>query len=677
MLPQCAPPDARTPPEFRVPYRHPVVINQVFQVPSTPPASPPPPLPQLACADVPRLSVIVAFDPRYQQLWRLQKFAIGDLASTLNLAPLERLVIEVKTSQRTTMERSAVESSESLETTEATLHDTETVNVARSNTTTTNWHVDGSGGFSSPYGSLSIGAGYSKGVTDTSQYSTNRTNERTQKSASSLKALHKIEVKGASESIIQDRQLRILRNAYRDRALALNFFQLLKHFDVTTSLIESRVSVAIQILDITMDQAFVLANVDFLNEHLLDDGLRSELSSAVAGARASGSRSDQTPATLAQKALQFLFKNPPNIFNVPAGPNNLTDNNVPAKSYDASASNAAPNLGASGFEDVLFQDTNNAASNNRPFARIFFTLNFFYHLLIEEPAPPGSNTPPPLDPFHNGENAIQLALALYNSINDDWEKAIAASPIGFKNLLDNQDYTESIRRVAGFLAMVGKLLLPLINSVSTTTSEVALDPAHPEDTTTKTIVAISDEETPKQKNFRVLDALLAHLACNKNFYIQRFLEYQARRTRGQAIVDFANDIWSRMTTPPITDPQLVGLDTIRRTIIDFDPAAAFVDKQAVVIPDRPTAPVVTSATPPTGLSPDQLRDIGNLLHVFEVSEPDTIHFPDPATVQIEVPADGVHLEVAGGACILQDVPDKPFVQADLNFGPSSINITEE
>jgi hypothetical protein len=66
-----------------------------------------------------------------------------------------------------------------------------------------------------------------------------------------------------------------------------------------------------------------------------------------------------------------------------------------------------------------------------------------------------------------------------------------------------------------------------------------------------------------------------------------------------------------------------------------------------------------------------------LLHVFEVSEPGEITFPDPATVPIEVPADGVHLEVAGGACILENVPDKPFVQADLNFGPSSVSISEE
>ena len=177
--------------------------------------TPPAPALQLACAEVPKLDANVVFDPRFEQVWTLQKLAIGDLASTLSLAPLERVVTEVKTSQRTTFERSAIESSESLESTEAALHDTEAMNIARSNTTTTNWHVDHQGAISVPLGSagLKLDAahqlGYTKSVTDTSQYSQNRVSERTQKSAQSLKTLHKIEVKGASESIVQDRQLRI------------------------------------------------------------------------------------------------------------------------------------------------------------------------------------------------------------------------------------------------------------------------------------------------------------------------------------------------------------------------------------------------------------------------------------------------------------------------------------
>jgi hypothetical protein len=656
VLPACGTPDARTTPEFRMPFRHPLLLAKVLELnPSSPPASPPLPVPQLACAVVSSLDASVIFDPRFEQVWTLQKLAIGDLASTLSLSPLERLVTEIKTSQRTTFERSAVESSESLESSEATLHDTETVNVARSNTTTTNWHVDGQGSVSGPLGSTgltgtgSLGGGYSKNVTDTSQYSQNRLSERTQKSAQSLKSLHKIEIKGASESIVQDRQLRILRNPYRDRALALNFFQLLKHFSVTTSFVESRLGIAIRVADVVMDQAFVLANVEFLETHLIDAELKTNLPFAVAGARSSGSRSNQTPATLAQKALQFLFKNPPNIFNLPSI-NGIQNPNDPATSYDASVT-APPSQGASAFDDVLFSQ---GADDNRPFAKIFFTLNFYYRLALD----------PTLDPFTNGENAIQLAVSLYNAINDDWQSVTKANIGAFKNLLDNKDRTEGIRRVAGFLAMVGKMLIPLIASVTTSVTP-STDPTKPDEVTTLT--AFSDEETPKQRNSRILDALIAHLGCNKNYYIQRFLEYQARRTRGQAIVDFATDIWGRVVASS------AAVNGIRAEIVEFDVDAAFVDKQHVIIPDR----ALSQASAPTGLTPAQLVKVGQKLGIPESSPPAAITFPAPTTFQIQVPADGVHLEVSGGACILNDVPDKPFVEADFNFGPSSIKISEE
>ncbi len=307
ILPVCSAPDVRTPPEFRVPFRHPFSVKKVFEVFPPNPDQSSPPSPELACVAVPQLDVQATFDARFEQVWTLQKLAVGDLASTMSLAPLERLVLEVKTSQRTTLERTALESSESVESAEATIHDTETVNVARSNTTTTNWHVDGNGSIVGSLGSLNLAGGYSKNVTQTTQYSQNRLNERTQKSASSLKTLHKIEIKGASEAIVEDRQLRILRNPYRDRALTLNFFQLLKHFQVTTSLTEPRLAFVIRITDMIMEEAFIVANVDFLSKHLLDDNLRNNLAQAVEVARpGTGHREQQSPIAVAKTALRFF-----------------------------------------------------------------------------------------------------------------------------------------------------------------------------------------------------------------------------------------------------------------------------------------------------------------------------------------------------------------------------------
>src|SRR6266540_6801458 len=90
ILPVCSAPDVRTPPEFRVPFRHPFSVKKVFEVFPPNPDQSSPPSPELACVAVPQLDVQATFDARFEQVWTLQKLAVGDLASTMSLAPLER-----------------------------------------------------------------------------------------------------------------------------------------------------------------------------------------------------------------------------------------------------------------------------------------------------------------------------------------------------------------------------------------------------------------------------------------------------------------------------------------------------------------------------------------------------------------------------------------------------------
>jgi hypothetical protein len=54
------------------------------------------------------------------------------------------------------------------------------------------------------------------------------------------------------------------------------------------------------------------------------------------------------------------------------------------------------------------------------------------------------------------------------------------------------------------------------------------------------------------------------------------------------------------TGPPLND--------IRTNIVDFDVAAAFIDKQTIVIPDRANL----LGPSPVGLSPSQLAQVGRL-----------------------------------------------------------------
>jgi hypothetical protein len=196
VLPACEPPDARTPPQSRVPFRQAFRAKTVFEVAPPNGGSNPPIEVELSCVRAPRLEASVALDLRFEQLWTLKKLAIGDLASTMSLAPGERLTLEFRTSQRQVLDRTVLDSSESVESFEATIQDKETVNVARSTSKTTNWHADATGQIAGSVGrSLGFSGGYSKNVSQTSQYSLNRITETTQKSAQTLKTLHKIEVK--------------------------------------------------------------------------------------------------------------------------------------------------------------------------------------------------------------------------------------------------------------------------------------------------------------------------------------------------------------------------------------------------------------------------------------------------------------------------------------------------
>ena len=110
--------------------------------------------------------VYFGLDARFSQVWNLVELTIGDLASTMSLAPSEQLTIEIQTSQRKVLDQSTLDSTEAVSSSESTTSDKEAVNVARSSSKTEGWHVDGTGTVSCGYGSASVSAGYSKSVTD-------------------------------------------------------------------------------------------------------------------------------------------------------------------------------------------------------------------------------------------------------------------------------------------------------------------------------------------------------------------------------------------------------------------------------------------------------------------------------------------------------------------------------
>jgi len=82
------------------------------------------------------------------------------------ITPFEQLTLEFQNTQRKVFDKSVIESTESIDSSESTTSDKEAVNITRASSKTENWHVDTTGMLTCGYASLSVTAGYSQSVTN-------------------------------------------------------------------------------------------------------------------------------------------------------------------------------------------------------------------------------------------------------------------------------------------------------------------------------------------------------------------------------------------------------------------------------------------------------------------------------------------------------------------------------
>jgi hypothetical protein len=559
---------------------------------------------QLACVGVPEGKVKAwrAYDVRFTQTWSLQQLALGDLSSTIALAPSEQLTLEFQNSQRRVLEQSTIDSAETQDQTESTTIDKEVMSVARSSSHNHSWHVDGTGSYSLGPASASASAGITDSLTQTSQSSMEHMTEATQKSSHSLKTLHKIEVRGVTEGAISNRMTRILSNPYRDRTLSVNVFQLVKQFAVETKVSEVRPCVALHVDDLTFDDHFVIANGGFLREELLDVDLADNLAVATLAATPMHAPASEAARDIAKMALLYLF-DVASIFDVrqiqivpPNGPIQNVDANLPANSFDA-----APMWDHAGLEDSLRNDL----------MPIFTTLNFFYRVYKHY-----SGAPAMLD-----LNAVSMATALATGLAAPWQAFVGsdADADPRKHIFDQEDLTEPFRRLSGYLAMVDGMLRPL------------LGPAQEE----------QQLAANQSRGLLVLTKLLDHLACNNHYYIQRFLTWVSAKTANQAIVDFVNAL-------------VAAAGMAVEEIAQYDIERAFIDRQDIIVP---AFDPLSFARPAGSAASAQLDWIP----------------PPPMIVNVEVPSDGIHLEVGAGICILKDLPP-PDTTVDLGIKDARLHV---
>lgn len=399
----CSAPSARTGPVFVTSLRRPLIATEYELTASEGGQLA---YAALACVMPKRLRAFVGFDVLLDQTWSLTDLTLGDLSSSIALAPGEQLTLEFQSSQRKVLDQSALDSTENLNSSESTTADNESVNVTRASSKTQAWHVDTTGTLTCGYASLSTTVGVSQSVTESNQQAINHVTNTTQKSAQSLKSMHKIEVRGVTETVVGNRMTRVIRNPYRDRALSVNVFQLLKHFSVQTVIAETRLALIFRFDDLVFDADFVRSYADFLRNNLLDSLLLDDLSTAIAGTI------PPLPATVldeaiktAKLALSLLYDydgQHDNMFNVKPVQGTVAAN-LPANSFNASATGNGQNTGLS---DAL---TNHSAG-------LFAVLNYFWKVVHE---------PDPDDPtkllVDQADQAVRIATALAAEVKAQWQ----------------------------------------------------------------------------------------------------------------------------------------------------------------------------------------------------------------------------------------------------------------
>jgi hypothetical protein len=547
--------------------------------------------------------------------------------------------------------------------TESTTVDKEVVNTVQSLSKTQEWHIDGSASYGIPDKlSVQAQAGLRQSTTETAQTTIDHTSEVTNKSAHNLKTLHKIEVRGVSEGLVQSRMTRKIKNPYPHRTLSINVFQLLKHYDVETRLTEIRAVFLIKVHGLNFDSEFVLANTDFLRDTLLDPSLIDDLPQALKGADPLPKQNIAKAREAAKLALRYLFDEIV-IFNIknedennnprlqvrpggPALPANIA--NSPLAGFDAGLNftfGAGDIISLPGFGGLLTNPTRrgfvdgsalgDAVANN--LGPIFTCLAYVYKAYQDIKNDPN---PSKLD-----ENAIGLTSALADFAGKQWTTLVEASlgnvqqvdnddnsiPRVLRNILDNDSLTEIFRRLSGFVAIVDAIVKPI---GGTTDAEKQ---------------AVLEQE----QAFRVLERLLQHLRCNNNYYTEQFLAYRAAKTKNQAVIDFVADVLRRAGDPS------PALPFVAKTA--FDAEHPFIDKQQIVVPGL------------HALTEDQITELGRAVG----SGDGAFSFGNitPAVLSdVQVPADGIHLEVAQGGCELADVPAQPRTCLDLTVHDASLKL---
>lgn len=175
---------------------------------------------------------------RYRQNWVPKGYGLGEIIYSISLLPNEETTLEVKTWETGKTSTEAGDDIESRNVSDVSAEQSDVSEIVDEMKSKENFHADAKGDVSWGFGSASASTGYASEAEDHHKATSGQQRKAAQKAVNERTQKRSLRMAASRETGREDKTTRKIKNINQTHTLNVNFYQLLKQFEVSLELYE-------------------------------------------------------------------------------------------------------------------------------------------------------------------------------------------------------------------------------------------------------------------------------------------------------------------------------------------------------------------------------------------------------------------------------------------------------